>query len=334
MRAADAGGRLDRLDLSAEAREVFLHLSDGGPLPDPGSGPARARQERALSELLAGGLIADSPFSQGRYVVQDLAQVERSVVQAEIGELLGRLQRLSRVPEVLAGLAAEAGAQPVGGIERLADKGEANDVLTRMVAGVEACLWSAHPVDRPAWSLEASLERDLAIVRRGLEYRTIYPNTARARDAEVKWVAAMTDAGAAVRTRAPDYLRMIVVDRKAVMIAAPPEFDGRTEAFFITQPVVVAIVVSFYEQLWERSRPWRGERRQEAGELATTPQMRDFIRMLRENRTRSEIARTLGTSERSLTSLLGRIYRATGTNNLVALGEWWATSPDRDQDLG
>ncbi|MER6520072.1 hypothetical protein ABT246_24860 [Streptomyces sp. NPDC001553] len=318
-------GRLDRLHLSAHARDVYARIAEGELILDPADEPA-------LSELLDCGLIGPSPFVRGRYTPHNLALVERSIVQWGIEDLRGRLEKLGQVPDLLADLVTRTGPQTVGGIERLSGIDEANDALTRMVGEVEDSFWTAHPVDRPASSLNMSIERDLAMVRRGLEFRTIYPNSARVRDPETRWVATMTAAGAEVRTRVPDYLRMIIVDGKSVVIEAPSNFSDVAVAFYITQPVVVSLIASFYEQVWARSEPWRAERRLEDGGLATTPDMRAFIRMLMANMTRSEIARKVGTSERSLTNLLNRIYQASGTTNLVALGAWWAHSPDKDHD--
>lgn len=312
--------------LSSAARDAYLKIMNGAAVP-PEDRPA-------LDELLALGLVTPSLYVPGRFEPTDVHQAERNAAVRELDAIRRHLERLSGVPDLFAALPRRAGPAPLDGIERLASKDDANRMLTTLISGTESSVWSAQPKDRPAWSLEKSLDRELELVRQGKQFRTIYPGSARQREAENAWVSTMTAAGAEVRTRVPDFIRMIIIDGRTAVVSDPKDPEGRaTSAYCITHPVMVSIMVWVYEQLWARSEPWRGGRGPEqAGAAVTTPQTRALYRMLRAGKGRAEVARRLDISERSVTTLLNRLYEATGTDNLLALGEWWAGSADRHLD--
>ncbi|MFC9294156.1 hypothetical protein ACFTWH_05115 [Streptomyces sp. NPDC057011] len=317
---------LPPLALSPAARDVYLRVTNGARVT--------AEDRPALEELLALELVTPSLYVPGRFEPTDVQQAERNAAIRELDAMRRHLERLSWVPDLFAALPRRPGLAPLEGIERLASIDDANRMLTTLISGTESSVWSAHPKDRPAWSLEKSLTRELELVRQGKQFRTIYPSSARQREAESKWVSAMSAAGAQVRTRVPDFVRMIIVDCRAVVVCDPKDPEGTTtSAYCITHPVVVSIMVAVYEQLWARSEPWKGGRGPEpAGAAVTTPQTRALYRMLRSGKGRAEVARRLEISERTVTTLLNRLYEATGTDNLLALGEWWAGSADRHMD--
>ncbi|MFD9405805.1 hypothetical protein ACFWBN_02110 [Streptomyces sp. NPDC059989] len=317
---------LPLVPLSSAAQDVYARITNGaGACPD---------DRPALEELLALGLVTPSLYVPGRFEPTDVQQAERNATIRELGAIRHHLGRLSGVPDLFAALPKGLAPAPLEGIERLASLDDANRMLTTLISGTESSVWSAHPKDRPAWSLEKSLARELELVRQGKRFRTIYPSSARQREAESKWVSTMSAAGAKVRTRVPDFVRMIIVDGRTVIVSDPKDPEGTTtSAYCITHPVVVSIMVAVYEQLWARSEPWKGGRGPEpTGGAVTTPQTRALYRMLRAGKGRAEVARRLEISERTVTTLLNRLYEATGTDNLLALGEWWACSADRHMD--
>ncbi|MFG2873554.1 hypothetical protein ACGFYU_00730 [Streptomyces sp. NPDC048337] len=317
---------LPPVTLSIAARDAYLKIINAAPVA-PDDAPA-------LEELLALELVTPSLFVPGRFEPTDVEQAERSATVRELDAIRRHLARLSGVPDLFANLPRRPDLTPLDGIERLASLDDANRLLTTLVSGTQCSVWSAHPRGRPVWSLETSLSRELELLRQGRQFRTIYPSSARRRDAESKWASAMSAEGAEVRTRVPDFVRMVIIDGRTAVVADPADPEGTTtSAYCITHPVVVSIMVAVYEQLWARSEPWKGGRVPEpAGAAVTTPQTRALYRMLRAGKGRPEIARRLKISERTVTTLLNRLYEATGTDNLLALGEWWAGSADRHMD--
>ncbi len=125
--------------------------------------------------------------------------------------------------------------------------------------------------------------------------RTLYQHSARRSAVTHKYVAAVTGLGAEVRTLDEFFNRMIVVDRRVVVI---PATDDNTLAIAVREPSVVAYLVDVFERAWERARPF-GNRESTTMKDIAEEQRAMTIRMLIEGHADPVSAKRLGVSPRT-----------------------------------
>ncbi|MDO9353841.1 MAG: hypothetical protein Q7T55_09100, partial [Solirubrobacteraceae bacterium] len=157
-------------------------------------------------------------------------------------------------------------------------------------------LLTAQPqAGRDAASLAAAALRDTAALERGLAMRTLYQHSARRSSFTAKYVAAVTERGAEVRTLDEFFNRMIVVDRRVAVI---PASDDLKSAVAVREPSVVAYLVDIFDRTWERARPFTNR---ESGTLRdiAAEQRAMTIRMLIEGHSDPVSAKRLGVSPRT-----------------------------------
>lgn len=168
--------------------------------------------------------------------------------------------------------------------------------LTALVAEAEEELLTAQPqAGRNAQSLAAAALRDTAALERGVRMRTLYQHSARRSAITHKYVGAVTDRGAEVRTLDEFFNRMIVVDRRVAVI--PAQEDLRA-AVAIREPAVVSYLVDVFERAWERARPF-GNRDLTLMKDIAAEQRAMTIRMLIEGHPDPTSAKRLGVSPRT-----------------------------------
>ena len=122
--------------------------------------------------------------------------------------------------------------------------------------------------------------------------RTLYQHSARRSAITHKYVAAVTKAGAEVRTLDEFFNRLIVVDRRVAVI------PGKTGALAVREPMVVDYLVDVFERHWERARPFANRESTMLREVAAE-QRAMTIRMLIEGHADPSSAKRLGVSPRT-----------------------------------
>ncbi len=126
--------------------------------------------------------------------------------------------------------------------------------IVSAVAEAEVELLTAQPqTGRDAPSIAAAALRDTEALARGLKQRTLYQHSARHNNLTVKYVAAVTERGAEIRTLDEFFQRLIVIDRRLAII---PSASGTAGAIVIREPSVVAYLVDVFERYWARARPF------------------------------------------------------------------------------
>jgi hypothetical protein len=167
--------------------------------------------------------------------------------------------------------------------------------LTGLVSEVEEELLTAQPqTGRDAQSLAAAALRDTAALERGITMRTLYQHSARRSSVTHKYVAAVTARGAEVRTLDEFFNRMIVIDRRVVVIPG----ENLSVAIAVREPAVVAYLVDVFERAWERGRPFTNKDSSMMREIAAE-QRSMTIRMLIEGHADPVSAKRLGVSPRT-----------------------------------
>jgi hypothetical protein len=169
--------------------------------------------------------------------------------------------------------------------------------LASLVSDAEEELLTAQPqYRRGVKQLDAGVgTRDIAALNRGVKMRTLYQHAARRGADTRKYVAAVTAAGAEVRTLDEFFNRLIVVDRRIAII---PGHQGLDTAMVINDRSMVGYLVDMFERHWERARPFTSSETSLMRDIAAE-QRAMTIRMLLEGRADPAGAKRLGVSPRT-----------------------------------
>ncbi len=168
--------------------------------------------------------------------------------------------------------------------------------IAGLVAEAEEEMLTAQPqAGRDAASLAAAALRDTAALERGMKMRTLYQHSARRSAFTAKYVAAVSERGAEVRTLDEFFNRMIVIDRRVAII---PASDDLTTAVAVREPSVVTYLVDIFERTWERARPFTNRESTTLKDIAAE-QRAMTIRMLIEGHSDPVSAKRLGVSPRT-----------------------------------
>ena len=177
-------------------------------------------------------------------------------------------------------------------------QGEAIDpFIAGLVAECEDEVLTAQPqTGRNRKALAAAALRDTAMLERGMKMRTLYQHSARRQAITRKYVAAVTELGAEVRTLDEFFNRMIIIDRRIAVI--PARQDVRS-AMVIREPSIVAYLADIFERTWERARPFMLSRETSTMSEIAMEQRAMTIRMLIEGHSDPVSAKRLGVSART-----------------------------------
>jgi len=168
--------------------------------------------------------------------------------------------------------------------------------LASLVSDAEDELLTAQPQDRRGVKQLGEVgAREIAALKRGVKMRTLYQHAARRGADTRKYVAAVTAAGAEVRTLDEFFNRLIVVDRRIAII---PSHEGLTAAMVVSDKSMVGYLVDMFERHWERARPFTSSETSLVRDIAEE-QRAMTIRMLLEGRADPAGAKRLGVSPRT-----------------------------------
>lgn len=288
----------DRALFEAEATALYETAVAAGGLPtdDPRIHP-RSALRPAFELLQRLGLLMLDEETETWFPV-DPTTVQSRVVSPMSQEGAELLTESSQWATAFSGLAQTWRRTPGS------DRGPITEVrgdaigpyITSLVADAEKELLTAQPqTGRNATSLAAAAVRDLAALERGVHMRTLYQHSARRSSITHKYVASVTARGAEVRTLDEFFKRMIVVDRRVVVI---PSHEGDGAALAIREPSLVAYLVDIFERTWERARPFSNRETTMMRQVAAE-QRAMTIRMLIEGHADPTSAKRLGVSPRT-----------------------------------
>ncbi|MFE4540388.1 hypothetical protein ACFRKB_35865 [Streptomyces scopuliridis] len=315
-----ASHKTPAFDMSEEARALLHRLVQGDQVD--GSEPGRA-------ELAALGLAVHNP-QYDRWGSADMWHAEQTALAEERAAIAHHLHRMDQLSELHSEL-RNAESSRGDGIEFLDGNELVTAAIMQAVDSARLQICTAHPQNRRPETLRAVVTSEIKLLQRGIALRTIYPDTARTRSAEQEWAAEVSKHGAAVRTLATDFERMILVDNKVAIISDHRGGTSANAAFKATHPGLLAFFRHIYDQQWERAEPWAGGRFLRNAETVTTGRSRRILNKLREGRTLKQIATELGVSLRTVNSDLNKLYEAVGVDTQFALGVWWSSEAAADE---
>lgn len=171
-----------------------------------------------------------------------------------------------------------------------------NDYLVALAGDARDEVLTAQPQYRRGIKrLSQAGAQEIEALKRGARVRTLYQHAARRGADTRRYVAAVTAAGAEVRTLDEFFNRLLVFDRRVAVI---PSHEGLDVAMVISEPSTVAYLVDMFERHWERARPFTSSETSLMRDIAAE-QRAMTIRMLLEGRADPAGAKRLGVSPRT-----------------------------------
>ncbi|MEW1677913.1 helix-turn-helix transcriptional regulator [Streptomyces noursei] len=318
---ADNSAHTDKRGLSERALRIYRQiLDDEPPTPD----------DPGLQELLALRAVVPSTHTPGRYVALDPHQAAHTLLWHGVTEVTHIMQRLAEVPGITDRLSVEHDRgqwRNSAGSEYLEDADLVNARIDRAMATASEELLTSQPRRRTETLINMATPRDSALLDRGCSLRTLYPYSARIGIHEPKWMQAMAQKGAAVRTLAIPFPRMIIIDRRHAFVEdLIVDRSPAHSAWYVTDRAVVEWIAMIFDLYWDRADPW-SEPMHQVGEVTTAIQ-RSILRELVAGRDQKQLAARLNLSEKTVHNHLVDLRAKLGLTTTAQVIYWWATSPE------
>ncbi|GAA3367460.1 helix-turn-helix transcriptional regulator [Streptomyces sannanensis] len=301
-------GGLPRLDARAVA--VFEHVLSRGSLrrwpPDvlPALGLSQEEIEGACHTLLLLRLLRPAPgkpeelipISPNAAAAEVVGPLEAQLAQAAAHAQSVRDDLYSLMPYYHAARREQGRRE---GIDLLPDLASASAMLTEESARCREEVFSIQPGGgRAPHRLGDAIDRDLAMLRRGVRMRTLYQHSARSSLSTQGYVETLTEAGAEYRTAAELPDRAVVFDRVVAFLPRRAEGGSGEAAVLVRDPDVVTYLCRVFEQHWSGATPFRGS--SEAAYKEVGPSLRRaLVGLLADGAKDEVIARRMGMSLRT-----------------------------------
>jgi hypothetical protein len=297
-------------------------------------------EKAAVEELVSWGLVALDPDQPGTPIALDPQEAVRRRTNAQLHQLAQQASRILKGPEVADRLGADfdrAKWQTRHGCLYLVERGEVNARIQDVFAGARSEILTAQPSGpRTKEHRDIALQRDRDALRRGVKLRTLYRDSVRSDVLTREWAHTMTSEGAAYRTLADPFEKMIIVDRRIAFIRDHIGGNDSPDhaAWQVVDRPMVAFVAAVFDEFWRRASPWVGEAAVTglpggAGTRTTRLQraiLRDTAAGIQQDITHKRLGISLRRLQRELAELKEQWHAPT----LAALTYQWATSPDRN----
>jgi DNA-binding CsgD family transcriptional regulator len=305
--------------LSSTARQLYIAILHKAPVPD--------ERSEALAELLAFGLIVPHPHGPAdRYIPLNPQQIASQRRDMLLAQLTAAMADAAALPESLQDLAiAYHVADPDlvrGAVEYVTGVENTNARISELVAECTQELLTSQPDGpRPAETLSLAMPRDQDAVRRGVAMRTLYHTSVRSDLATARYTAAMTSAGAHVRTLGEPFMRTLVFDRRRAVLSdytpwTGPEPEPR-RALIVHDEGLVHYVAAMFDRDWSRASIWDGVKLQ--ADATCTELQQAIMRRLGNGDGQDAVASVLGISVRTVSAQLAEMRRVLGYRSTVQM---------------
>jgi sugar-specific transcriptional regulator TrmB/DNA-binding CsgD family transcriptional regulator len=171
---------------------------------------------------------------------------------------------------------------------------------------------------RDPGGLDEALPRDLDALRRGVRVRVLYQHTARASLHTRTYVTSIEELGGQVRTMEQIAERMLIFDRSTVFIPKWINPDESPGALIVREPVLVAFLCSFFEQMWLTATPYVPEA--PGYQEVSDDLRRSILRLLAQGFKDEVVARRLGMSVRTCRRHIAAIMKDLGAESRFEAG--------------
>ncbi|MFC9131053.1 helix-turn-helix transcriptional regulator [Streptomyces sp. NPDC057099] len=166
-------------------------------------------------------------------------------------------------------------------------------------------------------SLTQGLERDRAMIERGVRIRTLYQHTARYSPQKLAYVAQLANGKAEYRTIDEVVERLIVCDETVAFI---PARDDQQVALELRHPGLVRYLVKVFEFMWSRSVPLTAGAPYEPTADGITDIQYSIAKLLVEGHVDEAIARRLGMNVRTCRAHIAKLAATLGSGSRAQLG--------------
>jgi DNA-binding CsgD family transcriptional regulator/sugar-specific transcriptional regulator TrmB len=307
------------LGLSRQAEAVYAAM-----LTDPGAdlkdlmgatGLDEDSVRAGLDELAELAFVRPSRDLPGTLRVVSPEVALEAMVRRQEAELARKAQELAANKAAVAAAVAEYGrtATPAAGScggERLIGLDAIGAKLESLAGQARAECLSVMPGGaQSAASLQASRPLDAAALGRGVDVQTLYQDSVRNDAATYAYAQWLTDHGGQVRTAPLLPPRMVIVDRRIVLVPIDVA-DTKAGALCTSEPAIVAALIAVYEQAWASAVPLGADRARDA-DTGLSRLERDILLLLAQGLTDEAAAKRLGiglrTVSRQMTGLMERL---------------------------
>jgi DNA-binding CsgD family transcriptional regulator len=335
--------------LSVQAGTLYRALLRNAPLPAARLSEVVAESGgAALDQLVRLGLIREGPRGLVAVprvqAIDELLAEQATLLQRALDDVLVRHRRIRALLEAGPELDGDGGER----IDAVPSPAGSDASLYALPTRASRELMAIHPGDQFASHvLEQSLRRAEASVNSGVRLRVVHQSGALARKNVVGYLQALEEIGAWVRLRENVPFRLLLIDRKAAVCAAPSSGPGEDD-FVVRGERLVTLLERVFETTWADSTPFRkmmatrsqapGNGRDEvvgprSGRTSTasttgsargagldeaalvqryallTSQQQLILRCLAEGETDRMIARRVGVTSRTVTRRIAEIYQ-------------------------
>ncbi|MGF1427356.1 LuxR C-terminal-related transcriptional regulator [Kitasatospora sp. LaBMicrA B282] len=152
--------------------------------------------------------------------------------------------------------------------------------------------------------LLASRAPNSRLLERGVQVRTVYLDSLRNDQPTTNHVQWLADQGARVGTVAALPIRMVIFDRRTVVLPTDTG-DAATGAMLIQGKSTVTALCALFDEIWARATPWTPH--QVRTETGLTNQEAEALRLLAGGLTDEAIARRLGVSHRTARRIVANL---------------------------
>ncbi len=198
-------------------------------------------------------------------------------------------------------------------VEVLKDPADVRTRLAELAMLTQDEVLAMHPTMAPPEALEQGLELDRDLLTRQVEYKVLWPHTARRQRSTYGYFEALVELGAQIRTADVIPARVLVLDRQHALVA----LDAHEGAALVSQPVFVDFLVGLFDRCWDVARPV-------AMESLTHEALEDIevtilVEMAR-GRTDDAIARRLNVSTRTVRRYVSQLSERLNVETRFQLG--------------
>ncbi|WP_078993039.1 helix-turn-helix transcriptional regulator [Streptomyces sp. MMG1121] len=178
-------------------------------------------------------------------------------------------------------------------------------------------------------TVKQGLERDTAIVDRGVRIRTLYQHTVRYNLKQLAYVAQLANGKVEYRTIDELVERLIICDETVAFI---PTRDDQQVALELRHPGLVRYLIKVFEFMWSRAVPLSAGAPYETAPDGITEIQHSIAKLLVEGHVDEAIARRLGMNVRTCRAHIAKLAQALGSGSRAQLGFLIAQSGMLDRE--
>ncbi|WP_079167910.1 helix-turn-helix transcriptional regulator [Streptomyces sp. MUSC 93] len=161
------------------------------------------------------------------------------------------------------------------------------------------------------------LERDKALVERGVRIRTLYQHTVRFNLKQLAYGARLSNGKVEYRTIDELVERLIICDESVAFI---PTRDDQQMALELRHPGLVRYLIKVFEFMWSRAVPLSAGAPYETAPDGITDIQHSIAKLLVEGHVDEAIARRLGMNVRTCRSHIAKLATSLGSGSRAQLG--------------